>query len=276
MRINVIFTGLIVLFIYGCTGNSKTIEDLNKRLQEKEKEIDQLQTKYDATQEGYDTLSQSYENLKNENATLQKDIEKGIDLIDQIEKNLDFITKLERPLVNPVDIEKKTKQYNIFSNIKLIQQYIKNTNLLINQLMDSTRAIPHFEDYINELLGKLEKKDSILKDLKSQVSNLETDLDNASAKIREQEKQIEELNKKFIIFVSKKESVIIEADRSNISLPFKFNMKDILTDHPASSFTIRQVKGSGYMLEIYNEENFWKEGNYMIIKVNRRHLMSMQ
>ena len=276
MKINVIFIALLVVAIFGCTDYSKTIEKMNNSMQEKEHRIEQLQAKVQETERSYDSLSQSYAGLKEENANLLADVQKGMDLIDKIEKNLDFITTLERPLVYPAELEKRNKQSSIFSNIELIQRYIKNTNLLIKQLRDSTSMIPHFEKYITELTEKLEKKSIELQEIKSRVKNLEKELDNATATIEEQEKQIEELNRKYIIFVSKKETAMIDADGSYISIPFKFTTKDILTDHPGSSFTISQKKGSDYVLEIYNKDNFWRDGNYMIIKVNRKHLMAVK
>ena len=276
MKINAIFIFLLVILIYGCGDYSKTIEEMNTRLQEKDKQIEQLQEKVQETKMDYDSLSESYAGLQEENANLLADIQKGMDLIDKIEKNLDFITTLERPLVYPVELEKRSKQSTIFSNIELIQNYINHTNVLISQLRDSTSMIPHFEDYITELTGKLEKKNIELEEIKARLKRLEEELNDATARIEEQEKQIQELNRKFIIFVSKKESAVIDADRSHIGVPFKFTIKDILTDHPASSFTITQKKGGDYVLEIYNKDSFWREGNYMIIKVNRRNLMSVK
>jgi len=274
MKINIIYLFLFLVLLSGCD-NGKKLEDKNNIIKDRDLEIEKLLTQNNKVQNNYDSLTYSYIDLAEENAALHEDIAVGMGLIDQIEKNLDKITSLKRPLVYPTDIEKRTKQSNIFSNIKLIEYYIERTEYLIRQLRDSTAMIPHFENYILELTDKLEKREVEVQSLKIQLKKMEKDLGNANQTIDSQEQLIKKLNKKFIIFVSKKESVILEADHNQISIPFKFTAKNILTDHPSRSYTLRRPKGRDVILEIHNKSLFWNEGNYMVVKVNRRELKSL-
>ncbi len=264
-----------IVLLYGCSTNNKKEDELRNEIDKKNRTIENLNGEIKQVINERDTLTKNYIKLTEENNALTEDIAKGMEMINQIQKNLDFITTLEKPLIYPADIEKKTKQSEIFSNIRLIEQYIKNTDNLIRQLRDSTSMIPHFEEYIIDLTKKIEEKNLEVQNIKSQVQNLQKDLSEAEKKIANQEIEIEELNRKTIIFVSNKQTVLIDAQENLITIPFKFTIKDILTNHPSSSYSLTEIKGKEMHLQIHNLNNFWNEGNYMIIKVNRKDLKSL-
>ena len=267
MRKTTCYLLISVTIIVGCNQN-QTQEGKQNELRNLLNENQELKTEND-------TLSSHYIALQEENASLHEDIANGMDLVSRINKNLDFITTLERPMIYPTDVERQSIESKIFSNIRLIEQYIKNTDYLIRQLRDSTAMIPHFEDYIMELTKKLEEKNFEVQNLKNQVKSLEYNLGKAEGTIKTQKDEIERLNRKMIIFVSKKETAILEADQKQIRIPFKFTKKDILTDHPQASYSIMQPRGREMVLEIHNKDRFWNDGNYMIIKVNRKELKSL-
>jgi hypothetical protein len=193
-------------------------------------------------------------------------------MIDSIYERLNLISKLQKPIEFQLEKHDKSQEYEIMRNIKLLEKNMNESKAMIEKLRDSTSLIPNLESIIKNLTTDIENKTIEINNYKDQLNIIKGRYSEAASKIDEQEKLIFELSKKYIICISKKEVKKIEATSRMIPFSFKFTTENILSNHPSNSYTINKGKNNTSILEIHNMDNFWKDGNLMIIKIKQAKL----
>ena len=270
MRNIFLFFVLIMIFIVSC--KEDTSNSFTDKLNQKDKEIQQLTGENQLFKQRIDSIVRFNDTLINQKNNLQKQIGYGIEMIDSIYERLNIISKLQKPIEYQLEKHDQSQEYEIMRNIRLLEKNMNESKTLIEKLRDSTTLIPNLESIIKNLTSDIENKTIEINNYKDQLNIIKGKYSQAVSKIDEQEKIIEELSKKYIICISKKEFKQIEATSNVISLPFKFASENILSSHPSSSYTLSKGKNNTYIIEIHNIIEFWKDGNYMIIRIKQARL----
>lgn len=161
-------------------------------------------------------------------------------------------------------LRKKIKE--IGNGSTYFKNYIHN---LENSIHNLENDVANKKYEIRELEYKynsaIQKNDSLNLEISSSLKEIEN-LQSMNNQLKE------ELNKKFMIFIAKKEMKLIPLQSDNIPLiNYKIKNIELLSYHPRNSYEITN-RGKSTSIHIYNSDSFWNESNYLIIRIKKRRL----
>jgi len=218
---------------------------------------------------------------------IQKDAELTLPQREQIKKNMDMIVEtLKRNKQQLADLQEKVNSSNVRSAAlqKAIDRLTKDVSEKSETIVRLQRDLSEKDEQIKELSGQVE---GLNKDIKA----LETVSETQSAKINEQEKEI---NTVFYCFGTKKElkeqniltggglfsktkaltasefnkSYFLEIDKRRVTeIPLYAAKAAVKTNHPRDSYTFFKDKDGNLTLEIKDPEQFWSLSKYLVIEV---------
>lgn len=254
--------------------NDEKVDSLQRIITQKDNEINDMLGTLNEIREGLRLIS----NAENR-VTIVKDGESA-NKAQQIRDNIEFISsqmKRNRELVS------KLRQQLRQSSLQ--GEQLKTTIDNLVQQLDLK------EKELQQLRAELEAKDIHIAELDNAVTNLSADVSSLKEENNQKSQTIstqdKQLNTAWYVFGTKKElkdQHIIENDRvlqSNFNKSY-FTKVDIrvdkeiklytksaklMTNHPASSYTLLQDANKQYVLRITDADAFWSTSKYLVVLV---------
>ena len=186
--------------------NNILINDLNKKEDEYSKLLEEkidLENKcnvqFDQQEKKFDEIQKNVEELNNENEDLKNKIAECVEISGNQFQNLN-----DSVIKSSVKMESLMNVYN--NHINLLKQRFENIlndlNIIVSMQNNNPNTITDkFNNLIKaikdnlDLVNKMAESESIIKNFKSEVKTLKTNLDTSRSKIKFLEQENEELNK---------------------------------------------------------------------------------
>ena len=249
-------------------------DSLEQIIAQKDNEINDMMTTLSDIEEGFREITEAQSRV-----TLAKQGE-GTNTMVRIKENMQFIQaamKQNKELIN------KLKQ-------QVRESTVKGTQL--KKIIDNlTQQMETKDKQIQTLREELDKKDIHIAELDEKVADLNTNVTNLTADNTEKQQTIntqdKALHSGWFVFGTKKElkeqNILSSGEvlRSNFNKDYftKIDIRidkeiklysksaEILTSHPASSYTLQRDANKQYVLRITNPETFWATSKYLVILV---------
>ena len=249
-------------------------DSLEQIIAQKDNEINDMMTTLSDIEEGFREITEAQNRV-----TLAKSGE-GTNTKQRITENLQFI---QSAMQQNKELINKLKQQVRESTVKGGQ---------LKKIIDNlTQQMEVKDKQLQALREELDKKDIHIAELDEMVSDLNTNV--ASLKEENTQKtetistQDKALHTAWFVFGTKKElkeQNILDAGevlRSNFNKEYftKIDIRidkeiklysksaEILTSHPASSYTLQRDANQQYVLRITNPDAFWSTSKYLVIQV---------
>jgi len=249
-------------------------DSLEQIIAQKDNEINDMMTTLSDIEEGFREITEAQNRV-----TLAKSGE-GTNTKQRITENLQFI---QSAMQQNKELINKLKQQVRESTVKGGQ---------LKKIIDNlTQQMEVKDKQLQALREELDKKDIHIAELDERVSDLNTNV--ASLKEENTQKtetistQDKALHTAWFVFGTKKElkeQNILDAGevlRSNFNKEYftKIDIRidkeiklysksaEILTSHPASSYTLQRDANKQYVLRITNPDAFWSTSKYLVIQV---------
>ena len=249
-------------------------DSLEQIIAQKDNEINDMMTTLSDIEEGFREIKEAQNRV-----TLAKSGE-GTNTKQRITENLQFI---QSAMQQNKELINKLKQQVRESTVKGGQ---------LKKIIDNlTQQMEVKDKQLQSLREELDKKDIHIAELDEMVSDLNTNV--ASLKEENTQKtetistQDKALHTAWFVFGTKKElkeQNILDAGevlRSNFNKEYftKIDIRidkeiklysksaEILTSHPASSYTLQRDANKQYVLRITNPDAFWSTSKYLVIQV---------
>ena len=249
-------------------------DSLEQIIAQKDNEINDMMTTLSDIEEGFREITEAQSRV-----TLAKQGE-GTNTMVRINENMQFIQaamKHNKELIN------KLKQ-------QVRESTVKGTQL--KKIIDNlTQQMETKDKQIQTLREELDKKDIHIAELDEKVADLNTNVTNLTADNTEKQQTIntqdKALHSGWFVFGTKKElkeqNILSSGEvlRSNFNKEYftKIDIRidkeiklysksaEILTSHPASSYTLQRDANKQYVLRITNPEAFWATSKYLVVLV---------
>lgn len=270
-------------FIIACENNKpapvldnsqQRIDSLQQVVNQKDNEINDMMATLNEIQEGFRLI-----NAEEGKVALIKDGE-STNKAEQIRQNIQNISATMQRNRNLIaKLQQQVRESSVRG-----EQLKATIETLLAQLSDK-------DTQLNKLKAELEQKDIHIAELDKTVSSLNTNVSqlkeessNKTETITAQDKQ---LNTAYYVFGTKKELASQNIYQSGKVLQANFNKNyftkidirvdkeiklysksaKLLTNHPASSYTLTQDANKQYVLRITNPASFWGASKYLVILV---------
>ena len=249
-------------------------DSLEQIIAQKDNEINDMMTTLSDIEEGFREITEAQSRV-----VLAKQGE-GTNTKQRIKENMQFIQaamKQNKELIN------KLKQ-------QVRESSVKGTEL--KKIIDNlTQQMETKDKQLQTLREELDRKDIHIAELDEKVADLNTNVTNLTADNTEKQQTINTQDKAlhtgWFVFGTKKElkeqNILSSGEvlRSNFNKNYftKIDIRidkeiklysksaEILTSHPASSYTLQRDANKQYVLRITNPEAFWATSKYLVILV---------
>ena len=249
-------------------------DSLEQIIAQKDNEINDMMTTLSDIEEGFREITEAQSRV-----VLAKQGE-GTNTKQRIKENMQFIQaamKQNKELIN------KLKQ-------QVRESSVKGTEL--KKIIDNlTQQMETKDKQLQTLREELDRKDIHIAELDEKVADLNTNVTNLTADNTEKQQTINTQDKAlhtgWFVFGTKKElkeqNILSSGEvlRSNFNKDYftKIDIRidkeiklysksaEILTSHPASSYTLQRDANKQYVLRITNPEAFWATSKYFVILV---------
>ena len=272
---------LLVLASCKNNGNTQQTADLNQRIDslnrvnvQKDNEISDMLETLNTIEEGFRAINEAQGRV-----TVERRGE-GADAAQRIRENMQFIN------------ETMSQNKELINKLRL---RLRDSNTASDQLRKTlenlTAQLEAKESELAVLREELEAKDIHIAELDEQVTQLNEDVTQLKDdKVKKEEtisQQDKELNTAWYVFGTKRELKEQKILQSGEVLQGNFN-KDyftkidirvdkeirlmsrdakLLTNHPASSYTLERDANKQYVLRITNPQQFWSTSKYLVVQV---------
>ena len=249
-------------------------DSLEQIIAQKDNEINDMMTTLSDIEEGFREITEAQSRV-----VLAKQGE-GTNTKQRIKENMQFIQaamKQNKELIN------KLRQ-------QVRESSVKGTEL--KKIIDNlTQQMETKDKQLQTLREELDRKDIHIAELDEKVADLNTNVTNLTADNTEKQQTINTQDKAlhtgWFVFGTKKElkeqNILSSGEvlRSNFNKDYftKIDIRidkeiklysksaEILTSHPASSYTLQRDANKQYVLRITNPEAFWATSKYLVILV---------
>lgn len=280
MKKMIIFAACAAMFV-GC-GQKKenaaeqyALDSLQNIIEQKDTELDELMGTFNEIQDGFDQINEAQGRVD----MLRKEGE-GNSAKESINETMGFI--------------KQTLEENK-SKIADLQEKLNSSTLNANKLKE---MIAKFEKQLDEktaeienLRAAIEEKDIKIAELDDAVTGLKYENEEVKAQKEATEQiaknQDAQLNTAYYMYGTSKElkeygvlakgevlqgtfnkNDFIKIDiRKTTIIPLESKSADLLTNHPAGSYTLLKDSKGEYTLKISDAAKFWSASKYLVIKV---------
>jgi chromosome segregation ATPase len=280
----ILFFAMCLLVLASCknNGNTQQTADLNQRIDslnrvnvQKDNEISDMLETLNTIEEGFRAINEAQGRV-----TVERRGE-GADAAQRIRENMQFIN------------ETMSQNKELINKLRL---RLRDSNTASDQLRKTlenlTAQLEAKESELAVLREELEAKDIHIAELDEQVTQLNEDVTQLKDdKVKKEEtisQQDKELNTAWYVFGTKRELKEQKILQSGEVLQGNFN-KDyftkidirvdkeirlmsrdakLLTNHPASSYTLERDANKQYVLRITNPQQFWSISKYLVVQVN--------
>ena len=276
------FFAVCALAIASCTDGVKQAnlaaeaqrDSLNSIIAQKESEITDMMTTLSDIEEGFREITEAQSRV-----TLAKQGE-GTNSAQRIRENMQFIQqtmKQNKELIN------KLKQQVREGSVKS-EQLKKIIDNLTEQMEEKDRQLQSLREELEKKDIHIAELDERVADLNSNVENLTEETNQKSQTIDQQDKQ---LNTGWFVFGTKKElkeqNILADGEvlRSNFNKEYftKIDIRidkeiklysksaQIMTSHPAGSYTLQRDANKQFVLRISDPDTFWSTSKYLVVLV---------
>jgi chromosome segregation ATPase len=249
-------------------------DSLEQIIAQKDNEINDMMTTLSDIEEGFREITEAQSRV-----VLAKQGE-GTNTKQRIKENMQFIQaamKQNKELIN------KLKQ-------QVRESSVKGTEL--KKIIDNlTQQMETKDKQLQKLREELDKKEIHIAELDEKVADLNTNVTNLTADNTQKQQTIntqdKALHTAWFVFGTKKElkeqNILSSGEvlRSNFNKDYftKIDIRidkeiklysksaEIMTSHPASSYTLQRDANKQYVLRITNPEAFWATSKYLVILV---------
>ena len=249
-------------------------DSLNQIIAQKDNEINDMMTTLSDIEEGFREITEAQNRV-----TLAKQGE-GTNTTQRIKENFQFIQsvmKQNKELIN------KLKQQVRESSVKGGQ---------LKKIIDNlTQQMEKKDQQMQALREELDKRDIHIAELDEQVADLNSNVSNLTAENTEKSQTIstqdKQLNTAWFVFGTSKELKEQNILKDGKVLQSNFNKEyftkidiridkeiklysksaNILTAHPASSYTLDRDANKQYILRITDPQLFWSTSKYLVVQV---------
>ena len=278
-----LFFAMCLLALASCKnkGNNRETADLNQRIDslnrvnvQKDNEINDMLETLNVIEDGFRAINEAQGRV-----TVERRGE-GADAAQRIRENMQFIN------------ETMNQNKELINKLRL---RLRDSNTASEQLRKTlenlTAQLEAKESELAVLRQELEAKDIHIAELDEQVTQLNEDVTSLKDdKVRKEEtisQQDKELNTAWYVFGTKRELKEQNILQSGEVLQGNFNKNyftkidirvdkeiklmsrdaKLLTNHPASSYTLERDANKQYVLRITNPQQFWSTSKYLVVQV---------
>jgi len=281
MRKLIIFA-FLALAVTGCKQNNKQadealvqqIDSLRQVIAQKDNEINDVVGTFNDIEQGFREISEAQGRV-----TVSQNGE-GANAADRIRENMQFIQSTmqqNRELINKL-------------RLRLRESTIKGEELK-RTIENLTRQLQEKEAQLTALRNELLAKEIHIVELDETIAGLNEDVtslrEESSAKTETINSQDKKLNTAWFVFGTKKElkeqKILVDGKvlESNFNKNYftKIDIRvdkeiklysrsaEMLTSHPADSYTLSKDANKQYVLRITRPEKFWSTSKYLVILV---------
>ena len=249
-------------------------DSLEQIIAQKDNEINDMMTTLSDIEEGFREITEAQNRV-----TLAKSGE-GTNTRQRIQENMQFIQqamKQNKELINKLKQQVRESTVKGGQLKKIIDNLTQQMEIKDKQLQDLREELDKKDIHIAEL-------DEQVADLNTNVSSLKEDNTKKSETISSQDKA---LNTAWFVFGTKKElkeqKILDDGEvlRSNFNKDYftKIDIRidkeiklysktaELLTSHPAGSYTLLRDANKQYVLRITDPQAFWSTSKYLVIQV---------
>ena len=249
-------------------------DSLEQIIAQKDNEINDMMTTLSDIEEGFREITEAQNRV-----TLAKSGE-GTNTKARIKENLQFI---QSAMQQNKELINKLKQQVRESTVKG-SQLKKIIDNLTQQMETKDKQLQALREELDKKDIHIAELDEIVSDLNTNVSSLKEENTQKAETISTQDKA---LHTAWFVFGTKKElkeQKILDSGevlRSNFNKEYftKIDIRidkeiklysksaEILTSHPAGSYTLQRDANKQYVLRITNPDSFWSTSKYLVIQV---------
>ena len=249
-------------------------DSLEQIIAQKDNEINDMMTTLSDIEEGFREITEAQSRV-----TLAQQGE-GTNTKQRIKENIQFIQsvmKQNKELINKLKQQVREGSIKGDQMKKIIDNLIQQMEVKDRQLQTLRAELEQKDIHIAEL-------DEKVADLNTNVSNLKEENTQKAETISTQDKA---LHSAWFVFGTKKElkeqNILSDGEvlRSNFNKEYftKIDIRidkeiklysksaEVLTSHPASSYTLQRDANKQYVLRITNPDAFWSTSKYLVILV---------
>lgn len=249
-------------------------DSLQQIIAQRDNEINDMMATLNDIQEGFREINEA-ENRVN----IVKDGE-GVNKKQQLRENIQFIAqrmKENRELITKLRQQLKTSGMHGDALRKTIE--------------NMARQLDEKDQQLQQLRAELEAKDIHISELDATINNLNSDVSNlqseSSAKSQTIKSQDTQLNTAWFVFGTKNElkdqGILVKGKvlqgnfnknyftkidiRETRELKLYSKSAQLLTSHPASSYSLTKDASGQYVLRISDPATFWSTSKYLVVQV---------
>ena len=249
-------------------------DSLEQIIAQKDNEINDMMTTLSDIEEGFREITEAQNRV-----TLAKEGE-GTNTQLRIKENMQFIQsamKQNKELIN------KLKQQVRESSVKG-DQLKKIIDNLTEQMAQKDQQLQALREELDKKDIHIAELDEQVADLNENVANLKQENTQKAETISTQDKQI---NSAWFVFGTKKElkeqnildkGEVLQANfnkdyftkidiRIDKEIKLYSSSAEILTNHPAGSYTLQRDAKKQYVLRITDPQRFWSASKYLVVQV---------
>lgn len=249
-------------------------DSLNRIIEQKDNEINDMMSTLNDIEEGFREISEAQQRV-----SLARQGE-GANQKERIRENIQFIQEAmqqNRELIN------KLRQQARTSSLK--SEELRRT------LENLTRQLEEKDQQLTQLRAELAAKDIHIAELGQQVEGLSSDVSSLQQETHQQSQTIsaqdKQLNTAWFVFGTKRElkeqnilkdGKVLQANfnhdyftkidiRVDKEIKLYSRSAQLMTSHPASSYTLERDANKQYVLRIQNPQLFWSTSKYLVVLV---------
>ncbi len=287
--------------------NDATIDSLRQALSESKNENSDLMGTVDAIQEGFRMISAAegeVSELRAEGAVVNRDsiVSKMASLQQRLQANRELIATLQDQLRKSTQTDENTRR----TYERMVEEFQRQLNEKEQTIAALQQAIEQRDATIAQQQGQISNLNTTTQRQQTQIDNLQESSNRQSQQIQQQQQDIEagkrtsaaqaqqlarqeaEMNTAYYVFGTKKElkaqnilqsGEVLRSSGFNRDYFTKIDIRNtrvinlyskkasLLTNHPASSYTLEKNAQKQYVLRITNPQTFWSTSKYLVILV---------
>ena len=249
-------------------------DSLDRVIAQKDNEIEDMLSTFNDIEEGFRAISAAENRVsvarQGEGASMKERIQENMTFIQQtMNQNRELISKLRNQLR-----QSSVKGDQLRRTLDNLQKELEEKDVQLKQLMAELQAK---DIHISELTEQVS-------DLSENVKELREDTKQKATTISNQDKQ---LHTAWFVFGTKRElkeqgiiadGKVLEGNfnkdyftkidiRVDKEIKFYSRSAEMLTPHPASSYTLERDANRQYVLRITSPEQFWSTSKYLVVQV---------
>ena len=249
-------------------------DSLEQIISQKDNEINDMMTTLSDIEEGFREITEAQSRV-----TLAKQGE-GTNTMQRIKENFQFI---QAQMQQNKELINKLKQQVRESSVKG-EQLKKIIDNLTEQMAQKDQQLQALREELDRKDIHIAELDEQVADLNENVANLKQENTQKAETISTQDKQI---NSAWFVFGTKKElkeqnildkGEVLQANfnkdyftkidiRIDKEIKLYSSSAEILTNHPAGSYTLQRDAKKQYVLRITDPQRFWSTSKYLVVQV---------